>query len=77
MRLGISHDVLEGIAANAEDKQFLMLLHWKKTTSSATPYHDLYIALCHSRVGLNNVAKEFCSKETTWFISSQYNFLIY
>ena len=65
IRLGISHDVLEGIAANAEDKPFQMLLYWKSTTSSATPYHDLYNALCHSRVGLNNLAKEFCCKETT------------
>ena len=63
IRLDISQDVLEGIAANAEDKPFQMLLHWKKTTASATPYHDLYDALCHSRVGLNNLAKEFCCKE--------------
>ena len=66
IRLGISNDVLEGIAANAEDKPFQMLLHWKNVTSSATPYHDLYNALCHSRVGLNNLAKEFCCKETTY-----------
>ena len=68
IRLGISHDVLEGIAANAEDKPFQMLLHWKKTIASATPYRDLYYALCHSRVGLNNLAKEFCRKETTVLI---------
>ena len=65
IRLGISNDVVEGIAANAEDKPFQMLLHWKNMTSSATPYQDLYNALCHSRVGLNNLAKEFCCKKTT------------
>ena len=65
IRLGIPNDVLEGIAANAEDKPFQMLLQWSKTTTSATPYHDLYNALTHERVGLNNLAKEFCCKETT------------
>ena len=64
IHLGISHDVLEGIAAKADDKPFRMLLRWKTMTSSATPYHDLYNALCHHRVGLNNLAKEFCCKET-------------
>jgi len=45
-----------------------MLLRWRDTTSALTPYVDLYRALCHVRVGLNNVAREFCfitSKETT------------
>ena len=65
VRLGISYYVLEGIAANAEDKPFQMLLYWKNSTSSATPYHDLYNALCHRRVGLNNVAEELYCKETT------------
>ena len=73
IRLGISHDVLEGMAANAEDKPFQMLLYWKSTTSSATPYHDLYTALCHSRVGLNNLAKEFCCKETTLLLEKSRN----
>jgi len=66
IRLGISNDVLEGIDANteAEEKPFQMLLHWRNTTTSSTPYCDIYNALCHSRVGLHNVAKEFCCKET-------------
>lgn len=64
LRLGICQDVLGTIAANARDKPLQMLLHWKNTTPSATLYHDLYHALCHDRVGLNNVAKEFCGKET-------------
>jgi len=65
IRLDIPHDVLEGIAANARDKPFQMLLRWRNTTTSATPYHELFEALCHTRVGLNNLAKEFCCKETT------------
>ena len=64
IRLGISNDVLEGIVANKEEKPFQMLLYWRNTTTSATPYHDIYNALCHSGVGLNNLAKEFCCKET-------------
>ena len=40
-----------------------MLLRWRDTTSSTALYRDLYRALCHNRVGLNNVAKEFCGKE--------------
>jgi len=65
IRLGISNDVLEEIVANTEDKPFQMLLHWRNTTTSATPYHDIYNALCHSRVGLNNVAKEFCCEHSS------------
>jgi len=41
-----------------------MLLRWRNTTASSTLYRDLYYALCHQGVGLNNVAKEFCGKET-------------
>jgi len=60
IRLGIPDDVLDDVTANAEDKPLEMLLRWRNTTTSATPYHDLYNALCHSRVGFNNLAKEFC-----------------
>ena len=42
-----------------------MLLRWRNTTSSNALYHDLYYALCEDKVGLNNLAKEFCCKETT------------
>jgi len=65
IRLGIPHYVLEGIAASTGDKPFQMLLRWRNTTTSATPYCQLFEALCHTRVGLNNLAKEFCCKETT------------
>ena len=65
LHLGICQDVLGTIAANARDKPHQMLLHWINTTASATPYHDLYHALCHDRVGLNNLAKEFCGEKTT------------
>ena len=65
LRLGISQDQLDEIDANEKRKPYRMLLHWRNTTTSATLYRDLYNALGHHRVGLNNVAKEFCGKETT------------
>ena len=68
IHLGISQDVLDSIAANAKKKPYEMLLRWKKTTNSPSPYEDLHKALCHVRVGLNIVAREFCyvtGKETT------------
>ncbi|XP_020609262.1 uncharacterized protein LOC110047860 isoform X1 [Orbicella faveolata] len=37
-----------------------MLLLWRDTTSLNALYRDLYHALCSDRVGLDNVAKEFC-----------------
>ena len=64
IHLGISQNALEVITANENDKPRAMLLRWRNTSTSFTPYEDLCKALCHSRVGLNNVAKEFC-KETT------------
>ena len=64
-RLGVSQNVVEEIHTNEKDKAYQMLLRWRRTTDSATPYEDLYNTLCHERVGLNNVAKEFCCKETT------------
>ncbi|XP_020616226.1 uncharacterized protein LOC110054212 isoform X2 [Orbicella faveolata] len=65
LQLGISQNVLNDIATNGKDKPYDMLLHWKNTTPSATPHSDLHHALCHERVGLDNLAKEFCCKETT------------
>ena len=62
--LNIPYDVLQDIAANAKDKPIEMLHRWKNTATSATPYHDLYDGLCDERVGRNNLAKEFCRKET-------------
>ena len=63
-RLHIPHDALEDVAAKDEDKPLQMLHRWRNTTTSATPYCDLYDALCHDRVGRNDLAKEFCGKET-------------
>ena len=65
LRLGISQDVLDVIEANEKEKPYRMLLHWRNTTTSTTLYHDLHHALCHERVGRDNVAKEFCGKDTT------------
>ena len=64
--LGICQAVLDEIEANETEKPYRMLLHWRDTTTSNVLYEDLYHALCHHRVGLNNLAKEFCCKETTW-----------
>ena len=64
-RLDISQNVLDDIEANEKEKPYRMLLRWRDTTTSTSFYCDLYNALCHDRVGLNNVAKEFCGKETT------------
>ena len=65
---------MDEIAANAKDKPYAMLLRWKSTSSSSTLYEDLYHTLCHVRVGLNKVAKEFCCKETTRHIFLQYDY---
>ena len=62
--LNIPQDVLDEIYAIEENKPYGMLLRWKYATTSATPYEDLYNALCHERVGLKNLAKRFCCKET-------------
>ena len=64
IRLGISNNVLGEIAVNAKDKPSKMLHRWRNTTTSAAPYHELYDALCHERVGLSSLAEEFCCKET-------------
>jgi len=58
--LGIEREVLDTIEANADDKPKKMLLHWIATTTSTTPYKELYHAMCHVRVSLNNLAREFC-----------------
>jgi len=65
LQLGILQDVLDDIQTNERDKPYQMLRRWINTKTLATPYIDLYHALCHERVGLDNLAKEFCCKETT------------
>ena len=66
LHLGLSQDVLDDIAANAKDKPYEMLLHWSRNIPpSCAPYHQLYNALCESRVGLSNLARDFCCKKTT------------
>ena len=66
LHLLISQDVLDGIDVNErDDKPYQMLLRWIRATDSSTPYRDLYYALCKEKVGLDNVAREFCFKETT------------
>ena len=62
--LNIPQDVLNEIYTTVEDKPYGMLQRWKSATTSATPYEDLFNALCHERVGLKDLAKLFCCKET-------------
>ena len=71
LHLGISQDVLDYIEANEKEKPYRMLLRWRDTTTSTALYRDLYYALCHHRVGFNNVAKEFCGKVNylTYFVT--------
>ena len=64
LHLGIGQDVLDGIDVNERnDRPYKMLLRWRSTSDSDTPYCDLYRALCEEKVGLDNVAKEFCFEE--------------
>ena len=63
LQLGICQDVLNEIETNGKDRPYEMLRRWRETTSSTALYRDLYHALRHNRVGLDNVAKEFCGKE--------------
>ena len=65
IHLGISSDVLDVKDVNAKDKPSEMLHWWRDNTSSDQPYCELYNAMCHSRVGRSNLAKEFCCKATT------------
>ena len=58
--LGFSSHQVDSIGTNAKDKAYQMLLDWKNSTSSLSPHEDLYNALCHEKVRLNNIAKEFC-----------------
>ena len=62
--LNIPQDVLDEIDAEEENKPYEMLRSWKYARASAATYDDLYKAFCHKTVGLNNVAKLFCCKET-------------
>ena len=63
LQLGICQDVLNEIETNGKDRPYEVLLRWRDTTPSTALYRDLYRALCHNRVGLDNMAKEFCGKE--------------
>lgn len=66
LHLGIPQDVLDGIDVNERhDRPYKMLLRWRSTTDTDTPYCDLCRALCDEKVGLVNVAKQFCLEETT------------
>ena len=64
--LGVSQDVLDDIETNyGKERPYAMLLRWRNTTTSTELYRDLYYAMRHHRVLLDNVAREFCGKETT------------
>lgn len=63
-QLNIRRAVVSAIIANERDKPLAMLFRWIRTTKSDKPYRELYYALCHERVGRNNLAKEFCCEKT-------------
>ena len=63
-RLGISRDVRSTINTNERDKPSAMLFRWLDTTESDKPYRELYYALCHERVGRDDLAEEFCCEKT-------------
>ena len=66
LHLGFSQDVLDDIETNyGKERPYKMLLRWRNTTTSTEFYRDLYYAMRHRRVLLDNVAREFCGKETT------------
>jgi len=64
VQFNISRGVVSTINANEKDKPLAMLRRWISTTKSDKPYGELYDALCHKRVGRNNLAKEFCCEKT-------------
>lgn len=42
------------------DKAHAMLMEWRNSTDSSSPYEDLYNALCHPKVKRKKVAKRYC-----------------
>ena len=64
LRLNIPQYVLDEIEANVQDKPYGMLQSWKYATTSSAPYDDLYNALCHETVGLDELATGLRGKET-------------
>lgn len=64
LQLGIGQDVLDEIEANEKDRPYEMLIRWRNTSTLNAPYRDLYHALCHVRIRLNNLAAELCCKKT-------------
>ena len=60
IRLNIPQYKLDEIAHKEKDPEYKMLIHWKKTFTSSATYEVLYYALCHERVGCNDVAEDFC-----------------
>lgn len=58
--LYLTNDQIEFIDENKNDKALSMLVEWRNSTVSSSPYEDLYNALCHPKVERKKVAKSFC-----------------
>ena len=43
----------------------------RNKTKSDKAYNDLHDALCNNRVGLNNLANEFCCKDITSMLNAE------
>lgn len=55
-----SHQINGIINNSRNDKAHLMLMEWRNSTDSSSPYEDLYNALCDPKVKRKKVAKGFC-----------------
>ena len=58
--LNLTNDQINYIDKNKNDKAHSMLVEWRNSTGSSSPYEDLYKALCHRKVEREKVAKSFC-----------------
>ena len=60
LALSLTRGQISYIDVNGTDRANSMLLEWKNSTGSSSPYKDLYKALCRSVVERKEVAKRFC-----------------
>ena len=58
--LNLTNHQINDINNNENDKAHAMLMEWRNSTDSSSPYEDLYNALCHPKVKRKKDAKRFC-----------------
>lgn len=58
--LNLTDDQIYYIDKNKNDKAHSVLVEWRNSTDSSSPYEDLYNALCHPKVKRKKDAKRFC-----------------